>query len=74
MTEVVMQDYYWETVSSICCPECGHLFGDSVDTCPFCNDLQIYNCKDIKSLDQIDNNILFDDEKYFVEITFDDGL
>ena len=67
-----MQNNYWETVSSICCPECGHLLEDSVDTCPFCNGLQISSCRDIKSLDQIENNILFDDEKYFVENTFDD--
>jgi len=69
-----MLNNYWETVSSFCCPECGHLLTDRSDHCPFCDNLQICSCKDVKSLVQFDSNILFDDEKYFVEITFDDGL
>ncbi|MFC1811998.1 hypothetical protein ACFL03_04855 [Thermodesulfobacteriota bacterium] len=69
-----MQNNYWETVLSFCCPECGHLFLDSADTCSFCDGLPIYNCRDIKSLDYIDNRIMFDDEKDLFKMTFDDGL
>jgi hypothetical protein len=74
MTEVDMQNNYWETASSVCCPECGHLFPDRTEICPFCDGPHIYNCAEIKSLDQIGNTILFEDEKYFVEITFGDGF
>jgi len=72
MTEADMQNNYWETGSSNCCHECGHLLSAREDACLFCDGNQTYNCTDIKSLDQIENNILFDDEKYFDDISFDD--
>ena len=67
-----MQNNYWETMSSNCCSECGHLLSDREDSCLFCDGNQAYNCTDIKSLEHIDNIILFDDEKYFDGINFDD--
>ncbi len=64
----------WETMSNMCCPECGHLLADRKETCTFCNDNQIYDYKDEKSLDQDDNYISFDDEIYFGDINYDDEL
>jgi hypothetical protein len=68
-----MQNNYGETVPSICCPECGHLFLDSSDICPFCEGLPVYHRRDIKSPNHIDKHIMFDDEKYLFEMAFDDG-
>lgn len=69
-----MKKNYWETVSSFCCPECGHLFLDGADMCRFCDGPQARLCGDIKSLDRIEGHMLFDDEKCFFEINFDDGF
>ena len=69
-----MQNNYGETVPSFCCPECGHLFLDSSDICPFCDGLPVYRRRDIKSPNHIDKHIMFDDEKYLFEMAFDDGL
>ena len=69
-----MQNNYWETALSFCCPECGHLFLDSADTCPFCDGLPIYHRREAKSLHRINNHITFDDEKYLLEMSFDDGV
>ena len=69
-----MQNNYWETASSFCCPECGHLFLDSVDDCPFCDGHQNCGHRYVKSLSQIKSSIMFDDERYLLEINFDDSL
>ena len=69
-----MQNNYWETVSSFCCPECGHLFLDSADTCSYCDGIQVQSGEDEKSLDHCDRNIVFDYEKYLFKMAFDEGL
>jgi hypothetical protein len=64
----------WETMSNNYCLECGHLLADSKDFCTFCSDLQIYDYKDLSSLDQNDNYISFDDEIHLGGINYDDEL
>lgn len=64
----------WKTMSNNYCLECGHLLADSKDFCTFCSDLQIYDYKDLNSLDQNDNYISFDDEIHLGSINYDDEL
>ena len=58
----------WETMSNICCPECGHLLADDKDTCTFCCDHQTYDYKNLNSMDQNYNYISFDDEMHLDEL------
>jgi hypothetical protein len=64
----------WETMSNICCHECGHLLADSKDACTFCSELQMYGYKDLESMDQNDNYISFDDEIHLGDINYNDEL